>query len=59
MVKFLDHEYGFSVQVFLTLSTKNGPFSYAKASIEEHPGPPLNQKTTGSLTGSFSDLTIR
>jgi hypothetical protein len=59
IVIFLLHEYGLEVHVLAMLSTKNGPFSYANASNDEHPGPPVNQNTTGSVSTLFSLATMR
>ena len=49
------HGCGFEMMKSSPSLTARGPFSYMKASIEEHPGPPLNQMTTGSVSGLSYD----
>jgi hypothetical protein len=48
------HEYGLSTVCILALM-EAGPSSMKRPVKEEHPGPPLSQRTTGSFLGSFRD----
>ena len=43
------------VSMLSTWITLKGPFSDNMATIELHPGPPVNHTATGSLIGSFWD----
>ena len=48
------HEYGLLCSLRF-LSIEEGPSSRKRPVKEEHPGPPFNQRTTGSFLGSFLD----
>jgi hypothetical protein len=48
MWDWLFHEYGLALILGDPLSMMKGPCSCMNPSIEEHPGPPLNQTTRGS-----------
>ena len=49
---FLFHDWSFGYIPTVVLSSNlNGPFSEINPNKLEHPGPPLNQTTTGSVAG--------
>jgi hypothetical protein len=51
----LFHEYSFQVVEVPSSLIAHGPSSKYKPVKEEHPGPPLSQRTMGSVFGSFLD----
>lgn len=51
----LFQECGLGFNVFPSSSTPHGPFSDNSAIIDEHPGPPVSQSTSGAFAGSFLD----
>lgn len=51
----LDQLYGFCTVDRPSSATLQGPFSASNASMDEQPGPPVSQTTSGSFLGSLRD----